>query len=51
MIIFAIVCDEIACHDGKMLQGHTLLEVLAIVSLMLMKTRLGITFTLKGPLE
>jgi hypothetical protein len=51
MRVLAIVCEKKACHDGKMLQGHTLLEVLAIISLWLMKTRLNITFTLKGPLE
>ncbi len=37
--------------DGKMLQGHSLLEVLEIVSLCLMKTRLDFVFTFKGPLE
>jgi hypothetical protein len=51
MRVFAIVCGKGACHDEKMLQCHTLLEVLAIVSLWLMKIRLDITFTLKGPLE
>jgi hypothetical protein len=51
MKVFAIVYEERACHDGKMLQSHTLLEVLAIITLWLMKIRLDIIITFKGPLQ
>jgi hypothetical protein len=51
MRILTIVWEEIPCHGWQNAARSLIVEVLEIVSLCLMKTRLDFVFTFKGPLE